>query len=70
MVSLVSFDILQLPHTVISNSEKFSNPTAWVTCTVNVRLQCREHRTAKGSTLMEDETLCPSGYINYIWFSF
>ena len=32
MVSLVFFDILQLPHTVISNSEKFTHPT--VHCTV------------------------------------
>ena len=27
MVSLVFFDILQLPHTVISNSEKFTHPS-------------------------------------------
>ena len=27
MVSLVFFDILQLPHTVISNSEKLTHPT-------------------------------------------
>ena len=27
MVSLVFFDILQLPHTVISNSEKSTHPT-------------------------------------------
>ena len=26
MVSLVFFDILQLPHTVISNSEKLTHP--------------------------------------------
>ena len=26
-----------------------------------------QSRTAKGSTLMEDETLCPSGYIIYLW---
>ena len=26
MVSLVIFDILQLPHTVISNSEKLTHP--------------------------------------------
>ena len=28
MVILVFFDILQLPHTVISNSEKLTHPTA------------------------------------------
>ena len=27
MVSLVFFDILQLPHTVISNSEKLTHPS-------------------------------------------
>ena len=27
MVSLVIFDILQLPHTVISNSEKLTHPS-------------------------------------------
>ena len=26
-----------------------------------------QNRTAKGSTLMENETLCPSGYILYLW---
>ena len=35
MVSLVVFDILPLPHTVISNSEKLTHPIAhilqWVT---------------------------------------
>ena len=27
MVNLVFFDILQLPHTVVSNSEKLTHPT-------------------------------------------
>ena len=30
MVSLVFFDILQLPHTVISNSEKLTHPSVHV----------------------------------------
>ena len=34
MVSLVFFDILQLPHTVISNSEKLTHPN--VHCTVHM----------------------------------
>ena len=32
MVSLVFFDILQLPHTEISNSEKLTHPTVRVVC--------------------------------------
>ena len=28
-----------------------------------------QNRTAKGSILKEDEILCPSGYIIYLWFS-
>ena len=27
-----------------------------------------QNRVAKGSTLMEDETRCPSGYIIYLWW--
>ena len=33
MVSLVFFDILQLPHTVISNSEKLTHPIVKYTVT-------------------------------------
>ena len=28
-----------------------------------------QDRTAKGSTLMEDEMICPSGYKIYLWYT-
>ena len=34
MVSLVFFDILQLPHTVISNSEKLTHPIIFTKLTI------------------------------------
>ena len=36
MVSLVFCDILQLPHTVISNSEKLTHPIVHVNVSTNV----------------------------------
>ena len=62
MVSLeVFFDILRLPHTVISNSEKLTHP----------KVQCQEPKTGQQKIQLyyEDDPLCPSSYIIYVSMS-
>ena len=45
-----------------------ARPAGWVTCTCPSTMPRAENRTAKDSTVMEDETLCPSGYIIQLWY--
>ena len=61
-----------LPHSTVQVPQlRDARQAGWVTfCSICASTMPRvQNRTAKGSTLMEDETLYPSGYIIYLWFS-
>ena len=61
-----------LPYSTVQVPQlRDARQAGWVTfCSICASTMPRAlNRTAKGSTLMEDETLYPSGYIIYLWFS-
>ena len=61
-----------LPYSTVQVPQlRDARQAGWVTfCSICASTMPRaQNRTAKGSTLMEDETLYPSGYIIYLWFS-